>query len=110
LLDAVEQVSRLHFPQPKPRVCPSDQEITTLSGILNESNKTILAGAGCAGAHTELIEVAGKLKAPIMHALRGKEFVEYDNPFDGQSDSLQERRAERMLYRAARRPEDVKVR
>jgi thiamine pyrophosphate-dependent acetolactate synthase large subunit-like protein len=43
---------------------------------------TILGGAGCAGAHAELIEVAGKLNAPIVHALRGKEFIEYDNPYD----------------------------
>jgi pyruvate dehydrogenase (quinone) len=43
---------------------------------------TILGGAGCAGAHTELIEIASKLKAPIVHAMRGKEFIEYDNPFD----------------------------
>ncbi|MEY2541978.1 MAG: hypothetical protein QOI22_1580, partial [Verrucomicrobiota bacterium] len=41
-----------------------------------------LAGAGCAGAHTELIAIAGKLNAPIVHAMRGKEFIEYDNPFD----------------------------
>ena len=43
---------------------------------------TILAGAGCAGAHGELIEVADQLKAPIVHAMRGKEYIEYDNPFD----------------------------
>jgi pyruvate dehydrogenase (quinone) len=63
-------------------VCPSDNEITALAKLLNESKKTtILAGAGCAGAHKELIELAGKLKSPIVHAMRGKEFVEYDNPF-----------------------------
>ena len=39
-------------------------------------------GAGCAGAHDELVSLAGKLKAPIVHAMRGKEFIEYDNPFD----------------------------
>ena len=51
--------------------------------VLNASKKiTILGGAGCAGAHAELIELAGKLKAPIVHAMRGKEFIEYDNPFD----------------------------
>ena len=43
---------------------------------------TILAGAGCEGAHGELIAVAEALKAPVVHALRGKEFVEYDNPYD----------------------------
>src|SRR2546425_7488304 len=83
LRDAVEQQPRLHFPQPTPRVCPAEDEIATLAKILNEATKiTILGGAGCAGAHTELIELAGKLKAPIVHALRGKEFIEYDNPFD----------------------------
>src|SRR5246500_5434928 len=81
--EAVEQVSRLHFPPPRPSVCPSDEEINTLGTLLNRTNKiTILGGAGCAGAHEELIELAGKLQAPIVHALRGKEFIEYDNPFD----------------------------
>ena len=51
--------------------------------LLNKSKKTtILGGAGCAGAHAELIALAGKLKAPIVHAMRGKEFIESDNPFD----------------------------
>ena len=54
-----------------------------LAEILNNSQKTtILGGAGCAGAHAELIGLAGKLNAPIVHAMRGKEFIEYDNPFD----------------------------
>ena len=43
---------------------------------------TILAGAGCEGAHDELIALAERLQAPVVHALRGKEFVEYDNPYD----------------------------
>ena len=82
LRDAVEQGRRLHFHAPKPTVRPSDDEIAELATLLNRSkNTTILAGAGCAGAHKELMELAGKLKAPIVHALRGKEFVEYDNPF-----------------------------
>ena len=83
LLDAVERGPRLHFPEPKPSVCPSDDELARLAKVLNDSKRTtILAGAGCAGAHQELIELAGKLKAPIVHAMRGKEFIEYDNPFD----------------------------
>src|SRR6202048_4977878 len=83
LRNAVEQEPRLHFPPPKPTVCPADDEIEALVKVLNESEKiTILAGAGCAGAHAELIALAGKLNAPIVHALRGKEFIEYDNPFD----------------------------
>ena len=83
LRDAVEKEPRLHFPPPKPTVCPSDEEIATLAKVLNEAKKiTIMGGAGCAGAHAELIELAGKLNAPIVHAMRGKEFIEYDNPFD----------------------------
>jgi pyruvate dehydrogenase (quinone) len=82
LRDAVESRPRLHFHEPKPTVHPAEEELTALAKILNDSKKTtILAGAGCAGAHDELIELAGKLRAPIVHALRGKEFVEYDNPF-----------------------------
>src|SRR5436309_3846401 len=83
LRDAVEQEPQLHFSEQKPNVRPSDDEITALAKILNQSKKiTILGGAGCAGAHAKLLAVAGKLNAPIVHALRGKEFIEYDNPFD----------------------------
>jgi len=83
LRDAVERAPRLHFPTPQPMVCPSEDEINILADLLNRSKKiTILGGAGCAGAHAELIELAGKLQAPIVHAMRGKEFIEYDNPFD----------------------------
>jgi pyruvate dehydrogenase (quinone) len=74
---------RLRFQEPTPTVCPSEEELNLLAVLLNRSNKvTILGGAGCAGAHDELIELASKLQAPIVHALRGKEFIEYDNPFD----------------------------
>src|SRR5580693_3482699 len=83
LRNAVEQQPRLVFAEPKPTVCPSDDELNVLAEVLNQSKKiTILGGAGCAGAHGELIEFAGKLQAPIVHAFRGKEFIEYDNPFD----------------------------
>jgi len=83
LQDAVEREPRLRFPVPHPTVCPAEDEINTLGDLLNRSKRiTILGGAGCAGAHAELIELAGKLQAPIVHAMRGKEFIEYDNPFD----------------------------
>jgi pyruvate dehydrogenase (quinone) len=83
LRDAVEREPRLRFSEPKPTVCPSDDEINILADLLDRSEKiTILGGAGCAGAHDELVELAGKLQAPIVHAMRGKEFIEYDNPYD----------------------------
>jgi len=83
LRDAVEQSPRLHFEEAQSSVTPSIQEIETLAKLVNNSKKTtILGGAGCAGAHAELIALAAKRKAPIVHAMRGKEFIEYDNPFD----------------------------
>jgi pyruvate dehydrogenase (quinone) len=57
--------------------------------VLNRSNRvTILAGAGCANAPDELIKVARALKAPVLHTMRGKEFVEYDNPYDVEMTGL----------------------
>ena len=83
LREATNSTPRLNFPEIHTTIRPSDEEIARTAGILNASRKvTIFGGAGCAGGHTELIELAGKLKAPIVHALRGKEFIEYDNPFD----------------------------
>jgi pyruvate dehydrogenase (quinone) len=64
-------------------VRPDARSLAAAAGVLNRSKAvTILAGAGCAGAHDELIAIAGALKAPVLHAMRGKEFVEYDNPYD----------------------------
>jgi pyruvate dehydrogenase (quinone) len=64
-------------------VHPSAADITDLANLLNDSSRvTILCGAGCAGAHDEVVQLAGVLKAPIVHALRGKEYMEYDNPYD----------------------------
>ena len=62
---------------------PDENSLAAAAEILNRSGQvTILAGAGCAGAHDQLISIAATLKAPVLHALRGKEFVEYDNPYD----------------------------
>ena len=66
-----------------PVMRPDDQSLAAAAEVLNSASRvTILAGAGCAGAHDQLIELAAALKAPVVHAFRGKEFVEYDNPYD----------------------------
>jgi pyruvate dehydrogenase (quinone) len=62
---------------------PGDEELQRAAALLDRAESvTILAGAGCEGAHGELIQLAGALRAPIVHTLRGKEFVAYDNPYD----------------------------
>lgn len=83
LQDATSSRPFIPFVQPKAVICPSEEEIAKLAEVINSAQKvTILGGAGCAGAHSELVDVARLLQAPIVHALRGKEFIEYDNPYD----------------------------
>lgn len=67
----------------RPEIRPSQSDLEQLAMLMNaDARVTLLCGAGCAGAHDEVVELARKLKAPIVHAFRGKEYLEYDNPFD----------------------------
>ncbi|MER7930284.1 ubiquinone-dependent pyruvate dehydrogenase [Streptomyces sp. NPDC096057] len=64
-------------------VRPDDEALRETAALLDDARRvTILAGAGAAGAHDDLVRLAETLKAPVVHALRGKEYVEYDNPYD----------------------------
>ena len=68
---------------PTPVVVPPRQDLDRLAALLNgEIRVTILCGSGCQGAHDELLALGERLKAPMVHALRGKEHVEWDNPYD----------------------------
>jgi pyruvate dehydrogenase (quinone) len=83
LSDVVDPGKRVIYSYRRPEVVPHWTELDDLAAELNRAQKvTILAGAGCAGAHGELVALAGKLQAPIVHTLRGKEFIEYDNPYN----------------------------
>jgi pyruvate dehydrogenase (quinone) len=83
LRDCKSPSVKLGISSPMAKTRPSDADLEAAASILNAAKKvTILAGAGCEGAHAELIAAAEQLKAPIVHALRGKEFIEYDNPYD----------------------------
>ncbi len=66
-----------------PRIVPDAREIATLAATLNDAKAvTLLCGSGVAGAHAEVVALADALGAPIVHAYRGKEHIEWDNPFD----------------------------
>lgn len=66
-----------------PRLLPNLSDIDQLVDLLDGSRATaLLCGSGCAGAHDEVVALADRLGAPVVHALRGKEHVEWDNPFD----------------------------
>ncbi len=66
---------------PTPLIRPSDTDLDEIAGVLNSNTKiTIYAGAGCEGASAELAALATKLKAPLAHTSRGKDFAELNNP------------------------------
>ncbi len=67
---------------PKPVIRPSDDELNRVADLLNNAGKvTILGGSGCADAHDEVVALCKHLKAPLVYALRGKEHLEHDNPY-----------------------------
>jgi pyruvate dehydrogenase (quinone) len=62
---------------------PTRADVDRLAALLNGDGRvTMLCGSGCQGAHDAVLALADRLKAPIVHAFRGKEHVEWDNPFD----------------------------
>src|SRR5262249_49495158 len=70
------------LPKP-PVVTPSRDDLDRLAALLNDNDRiTILCGSGCQGAHDELLLLGKRLKAPMVHAMRGKEHVGWDNPYD----------------------------
>jgi len=67
----------------KPVVVPAKAELEALAKLLDDGRRvTLFCGRGCQGAHDQLISLANALQAPIVHALGGKEHVEWDNPYD----------------------------
>ena len=64
-----------------PQVRHCDEDLARLADLLNQGKRvTLFCGAGCAGAHDEVVALADKLKAPVGYSFRGKEWIEYDNP------------------------------
>ena len=64
-----------------PVIRPSDADLDEVASLLAAgTNITIYAGSGCRGAHDEVVQLAGRLQAPVAHTSRGKDALEYDNP------------------------------
>ena len=81
-LKAVEHVPT-YAPARPATLTPNAADVEEAAALLNKADKVaIFAGAGVEGAHDEVIALADALKAPISHSLRGKHFIQYDNPFD----------------------------
>ncbi|MFP1624957.1 pyruvate dehydrogenase [Streptomyces sp. 5K101] len=67
----------------RPTVRPGDAELDKLVAMIDEADRvTLFCGSGTAGAHAEVMQFAERIKSPVGHALRGKEWIQYDNPYD----------------------------
>ena len=64
-------------------VVPTDESVRALADAINAARTvTLFAGAGVRGAHAEVMKLAETVNAPIGHTLRGKEWIQFDNPYD----------------------------
>jgi pyruvate dehydrogenase (quinone) len=86
---ALQPAAAAADPQPanllpaRPAEPAANEALDRLAALLNGENRvTMLCGSGCHGAHDQVLALAERLRAPIVHALRGKEHVEWDNPYD----------------------------
>jgi pyruvate dehydrogenase (quinone) len=62
---------------------PQDGQVRALAELINAAEKvTLFCGAGVRDAHAEVIRLAGTVHSPVGHSLRGKEWIQFDNPFD----------------------------
>ena len=83
MLEVDKDVSSAYLPVQSARIVPNENEVKRAAGVLNGAKSVaILAGAGCAHAHRDVVQLADTLAAPIVHAFRGKEYLEWENPFD----------------------------
>ena len=64
-----------------PRVLPAQTEIAGLAKALGAGKRVaIYGGSGCEDAHDEVVALARKLKAPVAHTSRAKDFLAWGNP------------------------------
>ena len=82
-MQTVSHVTQYSVHRPNPVVRPSDSELEQVASHLNKGKKVaIYVGSGVKGAHDEVVALAAKLKAPIGHSSKSKDFIEYDNPYN----------------------------
>ncbi|MBC9712977.1 pyruvate dehydrogenase [Streptomyces sp. TRM66268-LWL] len=80
---APEKAAETSLVTARPTIRPGDTDLEKLVQMVDEAERvTLFCGSGTAGAHAEVMEFAEKVKSPVGHALRGKEWIQYDNPYD----------------------------
>ena len=80
---AVNPTGESSFPTATASLIPAAEQVHALAERLNAAERvTLFCGAGTADAHDEVMELAGRLHSPVGHSLRGKEWIQHDNPYD----------------------------
>jgi pyruvate dehydrogenase (quinone) len=67
--------------KPRPEFTASDEEIVDIANLIDGADHiVIMCGAGCRGAAEELRALSDRLKAPLVHSVKGKDIMAYDDP------------------------------
>jgi pyruvate dehydrogenase (quinone) len=74
-------VSSIATLKPRPEIVASEEDIAEMARRIDEGgNIVIMCGAGCHGAADELRALSDRLKAPLIHSVKGKDIMRYDDP------------------------------
>jgi pyruvate dehydrogenase (quinone) len=74
-------VSSLATLRPRSEISPDESDVADIAKRINDANNiVIMCGAGCRGAAEFLRALSDRLKAPLVHSVRGKEIMPYDDP------------------------------
>ena len=66
---------------PRPQIAPGPQELEAIARRINEADSiVIMCGGGCGGAAPELRALSDRLKAPLIHSVKGQDILPYDDP------------------------------
>ncbi|MFK0131921.1 pyruvate dehydrogenase [Streptomyces rubiginosohelvolus] len=80
---AVHPTGAGHLVTERGRVVAPASQVRELADKINTARKVMLfCGAGVRDAHAEVVALAESAAAPVGHSLRGKEWIQFDNPYD----------------------------
>jgi pyruvate dehydrogenase (quinone) len=67
--------------KPRPEVAASAEEVAEIARRIDAAESVVvMCGAGCHGAADELRALSDRLKAPLIHSVKGKDIMPYDDP------------------------------
>ena len=67
--------------KPRSEVAANESDVAEIARRIDAAGSVvIMCGAGCHGAADELRELSDRLKAPLIHSVKGKDIMPYDDP------------------------------